>query len=528
MMSAFGISWNEQQTSVNDQPVNVDSMPSFVKALRAKPQNSTVASSMYSADRFPEDSNSTVEEFPNVIVGYEQGTAIPYVMDRQGAVRLMTRKGQIIGDDPYRLHGIADSTKIEGLGVKDDFAIEYQVPETTQNKIIPPFGPAVPAPLVEPSRPIPYCYPDHLARLEGKEYDPSHDALDQEWEHVEAPADVPVSKFSPYDSDSPPHHAGVFRSVSTKVKGSFRRRRLINKNKISAPLNDFRRESPGSETRAIPIKNPAPELAERSGCPGQSKEPSRHYPHALKTRPSRRKPHAEQKPASPPARPAEPRKVKVVGQANRMTEFGDMIDAWNSPSGLSEEFGVRELPSDEDYSILEIKAPKPAPLYPARRPVPGTKVDTSKHSWMPPTTPTLPKTSKVTSQHDWRMDEEYPSVDGLFDVYTEIDRQIAEMGIADDEKPAANREVRRLNRMLDRPVPGKMGLDFEDDEPELIVDTFMHDRHSSWVATERPDASTATSTRQQFDQQTFDVSSGEDEAKELMERLRRMRAGELF
>ena len=395
---------------------------------------------------------------------------------------------------------------------------------------------------------------DTLARLEGHECFSPRIPFEADCTHLDGPRKVPVSKFSPYDSDSPPRRTGVFRSLSTRIKGAIRRHSTIAKMTVSRPTHfhdfdpryanhdvvhpdvkavpieqaqqrlrkypkptqpeisapyDFKRGSGDAgyttypETWTKPPENPVPELRHRRGQVVRLNDRSNKYPHALAAKPSKLKKGSQRKQVSPLTETEKPRRRKFVGDPDRDTVFGDFVHAQDLSS--DEDVRVQKAPDDDDFSILDIE-----PLRPHRKPLASKKVDTSRYSWVPGKTPVLPKPTEVTSQHDWRMSQEYPTVDDLFD---EIDHQIADANIPEQEKPAMNREAHRPNRMVDE----------EDAEPEVIIDTFTHDSHSSWVATQRPDASTARSNYRRFQQEAYDNARDQDEARILMERVRRLR-----
>ncbi|KAK3710680.1 hypothetical protein LTR37_010099 [Vermiconidia calcicola] len=520
-----------------------------------------------------------------IIVGYEKGTENPYMMPKTQAMKLMTRHGQVLGGDenPYRLAGIPDARDYVQQHPQDDWTVTYRdrkvaeqeavsfpVPVQESLPVSPPAkvaGPPSRRSDVEyadinagapPDDGIRYMDADALSKLEGHDCFGVRDGYEGDRENREQGQDVPVSKFSPDNSSPETRSKGVFRSFSKRMKGSFRRpatseKRLVSEPrnsqdpdprhpdhttlhpdvkavplteaqhkllrsgqlKISAPTN-FKAGAGNLGSvykKATPIAKPAHDLApgrRPSKRVGHTAKPSQ--PAKAKSSKSKKPPQKEGASPDPPPERARKVKVKVIGEADRMTLFGDFVAAAaaDSTDTDSDKAATPGLPSDGDFSILDIK-----PLRPRRRPSATKKVDTSRYDWMPKN---LPTPAKMTSQQDWRMDEQFPAVDDLFD---QIDEQIAEADIPDYEKPAANSEAHRLNRVFDRPAPGTRGVDEEDDEPEIAVDTFIHDKHSSWVVTERPNAQTVRSDYRRLQREEHDTQRDSDQAADLMERLRR-------
>lgn len=109
-----------------------------------------------------------------------------------------------------------------------------------------------------------------------------------------------------------------------------------------------------------------------------------------------------------------------------------------------------------------------------------------------------------------------PAVDDLFD---EIDRQTAEAShIPDSEKPWFNSQLHRMDEQLDRERRASDG--------SIILDTFTHPGHTSWVALEQTDDFTIHMDHRRFPREVHDNSErGQDEAGLLMERLERQMRG---
>ena len=293
----------------------------------------------------------------------------------------------------------------------------------------------------------------------------------------------------------------------------------------------------------------------------------------VRSKSKKAKPRRPAHPAVPERRQSSivPRKI-VVGDPDRDTLFGDIIDAANAveddfrdapcqrvssgrqslkpppPPPLKEQYSrpalVPErlaLPSRQSAPPRPARSPAPAPVpasrvndVPKRKPVKKHSNATEEismpsnrksrnHDKQPDEPPILPQPARVTSAHDWRMDAEYPTVDGLFDA---IDEMVAASNIPQDRKQEANREAHRLMAKFERPAPRSSGVDNDDGEPEINIDTFDNGSHVSWVATGRPNARTVHSDHRRFEKERHDNSEEQDEAAEMMSRLRRVRAGD--
>ena len=465
----------------------------------------------------PEEEEPLEDAMVNAAIGYEQGISQPYTADRQRAMRVLTRKGQILDGNPYRLPGVSDGAEQGMPRSKDDFEVVYHSDALAPIREEAAAPPKLTVEAIQPRRPLQearataYLDEDTLARLEGDEL-----FSDNEWEHINDSENVPVSKFSPYDSDSPPHRTGVFRSLSKKVKGSFRR---PARPEISAPLLDLRHEPdnpagmPTVMSYAVPIRNPAPELAARAGNVQEAINLRRQNANIAGGKSSKNKKRRDfEAPRPAPPRPQKQHKVKVVGDPDRMTQLGDFIDVCTLDSS-SEELVEDDESYDRERKILKVQS-----LHPLRKP--SKKVDTSKYSWMPPEPSALPKPLKVTSQNDWHMSADYPGVDDLFN---KIDQQIEDMGVS-GRGQLANGEYRLQNQeSAGQPAQETTGADYEDEEPEIIVDTYIQGDHTLWRATERVGENTTRSTQQRFRRERTDRSSEEDEAAALMARLQAVR-----
>ena len=487
-------------------------MMSFGKALRGKQPRGRTSVNTSDVSQ-PLSTHKQSEENQNVIVGYEQGSSIPYTADRKSAMRLLTRHGKILDSNPYRLPGIPDVTELEETRkTKDDSEIVYRSDalDPISDEAIAHSVSAVPG-HVQEDRATPYLDEDSVARLDGIELFPPDD---DDWEYCNG-ENIPVSRFSPWDSEASPKKKGIFRSLSQKVKGSLRRSAAPARPEISAPLLDLRHEPEGPSglpnvmEYALSIEHPAPELANRAGSVAEAIGIRRQTTNKLATKPPQSNHQLHREQSVPPSRPTRPRRVKVVGEEDRMTELGDFIDA-----GL-EDSSSGELIEDDDSYDEERRILKIRSLHPLRKP--SKKVDTSKYNWMPPVPPILPTPAKVTSAHDWRMSDEYPSVDSLFDA---IEQQIADIGGAKNETPAGRRGANHLRPTVDHPLPGTGRVDDEDEEQEVMVDTFIHGDHTLWVASERCNEITVRSSRREFRQ---DRQGGRDEGDEIATLVARLR-----
>ena len=90
------------------------------------------------------------------------------------------------------------------------------------------------------------------------------------------------------------------------------------------------------------------------------------------------------------------------------------------------------------------------------------------------------------------------------------DREVPEHG-----KEWAAREARRLNEISKRPMPEK--------GEEIIIDTFMREGHTSWRATERPEAGVVHSDGKKLNGPEYDNSEGQAEAASIQEQLKAFR-----
>jgi hypothetical protein len=263
---------------------------------------------------------------------------------------------------------------------------------------------------------------------------------------------------------------------------------------------------------AVPIQKPAPELAVRANNVQQAIELQRQKTINAGHKRSKSKRQEQVAQLLAPTRPPKPHKVKVVGDPDRVTQLGDFIDVQTLDSS------TEDLIEDDDSFDRERKILSVRSLHPLRKP--SKKVDTSKYSWMPPEPATLPKPAKVTSQNDWHMSAEYPTVDDLFD---KTDGHISEMGISEREGTAEGEDKPQGQRPEDQPEQAIPGAYDGDEEPEIIIDTYMNDDHTLWKATERVGDNTARSNQCEFRQERTERSSEEDEAVALMARLQALR-----
>ncbi len=350
-----------------------------------------------------------------------------------------------------------------------------------------------------------YMDADALARLEGRDCFSSEPAFAEEelnwarFDFADHIVHVPpsTSKFSDDSDSATARPGGLFRSLSNNFKGSLRRPSTSRGRSISRPT-EFRDLDPRSassdvrephpERKAIPI-----EVTQKRSIAalGNQQAAEDRYPFALRPKPSvsKRPPYPQRRLAPPPPPPmAQPRRIKIVGLSDRMTQFGDFID--NAYSDADDDNPPESL-THEEYTTEERTILDITPLSPLR-PNHGrakygsaqTRDEIVRHQCA---TFRLPTPVKVTSQHDWRMSEEFPTVRDLFD---EIDNHIADSSdIPHEEKPRVNQEAHRLKGILDR----------EDQEMETVVDTFIRPGHTSWRVTERPDERTVRSEYQRLE-----------------------------
>jgi hypothetical protein len=420
-LSAFGISWSAALSTNNHQQQQTISMMSFAQSVRTNQTHDAASFGSYdNIESSPEQESGLQDVVVNAAIGYEQGTSQSYVADRQRAMRVLTRKGQILDGNPYRLAGVPHGAKQDMPCSRDDFEVAYHsdaLAPIREEQAAPPeltVEAIQPRKTYQEARATANLNDETLSRLEGDELFPSED----DWDHIDSAENILVSKFSPYDSDSPPQRTGIFRSLSRKVKGSLRRPKRPKRPEISAPLLDLRHKPdnpagmPTVIGYAVPIQKPAPELAVRAKNVHEAMGQRRQNVVIAEHKQSKAKQRQDfEAPRPAPPRPQKQHKVKVVGDPDRMTQLGDFIDVQtlDSSSGA--------LAQDDDSYDREREILKVRSLHPLRKP--SKKVDTSRYSWMPPEPQHLSTPSKVTSQQDWNMLAEYSIVNNLFD---EIDQ----------------------------------------------------------------------------------------------------------
>lgn len=113
------------------------------------------------------------------------------------------------------------------------------------------------------------------------------------------------------------------------------------------------------------------------------------------------------------------------------------------------------------------------------------------------------------------VDEESAAVDQLFDW---IDNHVAnDDSIPDYGKQWANGELHRMDELLDR--------ERRPSDSSIVIDTFPHDAHTSWRATERTDDLTIHSDHRRFTREVHHNGGYQDAAGLLMEQLARRRQG---
>ena len=112
-------------------------------------------------------------------------------------------------------------------------------------------------------------------------------------------------------------------------------------------------------------------------------------------------------------------------------------------------------------------------------------------------------------------EEDDAAVDQLFDNIAQLVAK--HQGIPISEKPYFNDELHRMDELLDR--------ERRESDGSIVIDTFPHDAHTSWHATERTDDYTIHSDRRRFTREVHGNAGEQDEAGLLMERLSRQMRG---
>ena len=292
----------------------------------------------------------------NSAIGYKQGTSQPGTTDKQKAMRVLTRKGQMLDGNCYRLPNVTHAAMPR---TKDDFEVVYHSDnlEAIREDMAADVG-------------LQASYLNEaIARLEaGQLFQPEH-----EWHDDNVRNDqIPVSRFSPYDS--PPRKTGLFRSLSKKVEGAIFGGGTPKRPEMSAPLRDFSHEPdgqagiPSAVKYAIPILIPAAELANRADnvqeavALKQLQKPSERPRLTLATLQK----HQEQVAPQPEAAT---RKVRFVGSPDRETEFGDFMNLRDS---ISEDYIEVDEACIQQRQILEARAKSQMFPAPPAENVPGS------------------------------------------------------------------------------------------------------------------------------------------------------------
>lgn len=327
---------------------------------------------------------------------------------------------------------------------------------------------------------------------------------------------------------------------------------------VSAPLRDVRREADPlgittyPERSAAPVCTPSIGPAQRSDFSRKVERSDARYPHALKSRPSTSKKPSPPKVVLPPARACRPpHKLKVVG--DRSTLFGDFIDAAVSDSDPDELTGPPMLPAEMNYGVPDVKSLteqysqpqlKPAPLLvPKRKPVPQRpprppesaqtpqrassqrQANTPRYDWIPrkyprlEVPPSLRTPARVSGGEDWQMDADFPTVDNLFGP---LNGEAAAADIRHKARMDVKQDVHHKQAVLHQPPPDPTHAADRASEQEIMIDTFDHGQQATWVATQRPSSLAYQSEPHRLVYHEF---VGQDQAAQLMERLRRLQAG---
>jgi hypothetical protein len=275
----------------------------------------------------------------NAAIGYNQGTSQPWATDKQRAMRVLTRKGQMLDGNPHRLLKSAQAAMPRA---KDDFEVLYhsETLEGIRYEASAGLG-----------QQVPYLNNDAMSGLEAGQLFQAEDG----WEDVNiTKSQIPVSRFSPYDS--PPKKTGLFRSLSKKVASALFGRGDPKRPEISAPLRGLRHEPdgeagiPSAVKYAIPILTPAAELANRADTVQEAiglrqlKKPGERPKLTIATL---------QKCQEQVVSEVETKKLRVVGSPDRRTELGDFM---NLRDPTSEDYVRAETAYIQQRSLLEARA----------------------------------------------------------------------------------------------------------------------------------------------------------------------------
>lgn len=386
---------------------------------------------------------------------------------------------------------------------------------------------------------------------------------------------IPDASAVPYASSSPQARpAGMFRSSSRKARragsslvGFARRGSDASRAKITHVPGSFKydeRVYPNGVSAvndALPLKEAQRLGSHQPGLqpinpPRQTEAPR--YPHALppRTQPSRseapkatRSPHqpSPAKTAQPQPQPRPQRKVKVVGEADRQTLFGDFINYADSDSEKSVEVdrlaNFRPMTPPPVPTAANVAPPKSI----TRKPTP--KRDQRQDKSLPPLPAKpegandlgipMPDRMVVDDSFDDEDDlitqqsRHFPEyVDEVFDDPNGITRQVDRMNLSLQDKQYAVTEAQRLKRrMMDQPPPGATGVDYQDYAPTMTIDTVEHPGHTSWRVTDTSKQNEIHSYYKQIQRQppSKQVQSpprrDPDEAADLMARLEREKYG---
>ncbi|KAK4543978.1 hypothetical protein LTR36_004752 [Oleoguttula mirabilis] len=383
---------------------------------------------------------------------------------------------------------------------------------------------------------------------------------------------VPEPSVVPYASNSPPTQSvGLFRSLSNTAQRGFKKvtglarkgSDAATKPKITHVPDSFAYDPRGYPNGATAVANSIPlREAQRLQSQQSAVEEAARYPNALppKSRPLARRAPETNPPApvhtSPRNPPARPRKVKIVGDANRQTQFGDFIDFFDD-SDSDKSVPMTAPPNAIDLSTYPAGPPPPVPrasdeslraaiLTVKRKPVPARAAKVQKP--LPPLPPWRSANEVAaglgigTAHHasdddDFDVDpisdddddfagHQYGKMpeyaDRIFDD-SSIIRQVDRMnGLSLQEKQDVATEARRLKKIFDKPPPGAMGVDVHDFAPTTVIDTTRHAGHTSWRLTDTSKPNVIESYYKQVPNQDHQEP---DEAAKLFEHLEREKYG---
>jgi len=268
--------------------------------------------------------------------------------------------------------------------------------------------------------------------------------------------------------------------------------------------------------------------------------------------------------------PDQPRKVKVLGDSDRDTLFGDFIDYADSDSDKS----VRVTAPAQPVNLPSYQAMQPPPVpitatkarFEAavhghkRKPVLQREPNVNKDLPAPPASYQVDPADRYARPESAQglgidvpahqsSEDTYSDEDAIIagykygqmpeyaeDVFDDPDGIISQVdrmnNLSLQDKEYAVTEAQRLRKMFDQPPPGATGVDYQAMEPPTIVDMNMHPGHTSWRVTDFPKPNIIQSYykqvqhQQRSEPQVADQEQRQpDAAAALMERLEQERSG---